>query len=334
MRVAMIGGTPSVIGRGGLEVQMSETGTALARAGIELVDPWSNRGPTPDLLHVFGADPSAWNMLRNSNRVHGPIVLSSVLVLSRGRTALVESLQSRLTIGGQNTASMRRSSIRAADAVVALHVGERDYLRQAYSVDQSRIRVIGNGSSAASFASDHSDDYVVVGTIGPRKRQYELASEWPLDGPSLIFIGDLLQGWTDAENFMRLVSNRSNLRWLGHLPQQDVWDHQARAAATISASEVEGESLALLDCLRLGKPVLVVESPASASLTARFGDAVIASSSIRQLIRAATSGWLKHRTVSRRPPSWDDVAIQLLALYTETSNRRSTASLVPAGDTE
>lgn len=316
MRIALLGGTPPLLGHGGLEVQIAETGAALRRLGVDVVEPWSSNDERLDAIHFFGADPATWNWLRNSQGTVSPVVLSPVLVLSPRRNALVERLQSRTTWLGQNTASMRSAVIRSASRVVALHRAEARYLQSAYGLTPTLIDVVGNGSDAVqSGSSAFGGSYLIcVGTVGPRKSQLQLARRWGPEHPRLLFAGPMQDGWANRDEFLELVRAKANMDYLGPVARGELWDIQASAKATVSASEVEGESLAVLDSLRLGTPVAVRTSAASSALHERFGGGIVAHSDVDALV-AHLGRQTEFPRVVERPPTWDDVARRLLSIY-------------------
>ena len=84
--------------------------------------------------------------------------------------------------------------------------------------------------------------------------------------------------------------------------------------ATISVSAVEGESLALLDSLRLGTPVLVVASDSSQALKSKFGEGVTVAPSIAS-IPTLVGSWGASASSLVRPPSWNEVAESVAGIY-------------------
>jgi glycosyltransferase involved in cell wall biosynthesis len=182
-------------------------------------------------------------------------------------------------------------------------------------VAADRIVLVGNGTDATSSCGGSDPSYVIaVGTVSMRKAQLDLVRAWRPTWPRLLVVGPLDARWAGSNEFVRTVQRRDNVEWLGPLPQQEVWDLQAGAAATLSASRSEGESLALIDSLRLGRPVLLAASPAARALADRYrGGALVyrggagLGRALEQLPRAVAP--------VRRPPSWEDVAARLVPVY-------------------
>ncbi|MCE4268197.1 glycosyltransferase [Rhodococcus globerulus] len=319
MRIAFVGGVPNIMGGGGLEVQMAETALALRSSGHS-VAVWGNDLDSEDIdvLHIYGADPASWNYLRNWTRNRVPVVVSPIAVFDTPFAGMMERWISRLKIGPTNTANMRRGVVAAADHLIALHPAERDWICRSYDRPATEVSVIPNGSSAISSSSAVSgESYIcVVGTVGARKGQLDLLGTWNRALPDLRVIGGLTPNWKDAHAFEQAIAARVNATWVGALPRQDVWHAQHAALATISFSVSEGESLALLDSLRLGRPVLVRKSSSALQMKERYGsqvrifdgrDSLVAQ--INELRDSAKSDDVV------RPPSWDDVALELQLIY-------------------
>lgn len=326
MRVAILGGIPRGLGGGGLEIQMRESARALSALGVDVVDPWLDPADAPvDVIHLFGADPSTWQYLRNANRMPKRVVVSPVVVVNRHRNALIERLQGRFRLVGANTASMRRDVIARADSIIALHAAEKSFLTRAYGLAPSRVSVVGNGSRASSTGdapvwAAGQPYFCAVGTVGDRKQQLELARSWPTEHDfRLLIVGGADPSWTRLREFRTLVDAHPKVEWVGGVAQGQVWDIQGGAIATISASRVEGESLALIDSLALGRPVVVRSSSAGRALASRFGQGVRSFRDDRELLKVIRHLGQKEQLSVQSPPTWSEVAADLLAVYrTET----------------
>lgn len=315
MKVSLLGGVPPVLGGGGLEVQIRETERALSDLQVEIIDPWQPGSSRPDLLHIFGADPATWNWVRNARQPLPPYVISPVLVLSSRRTPFVERVQGRTSALGASAATMRRTLIRDAGHVVALTTKEKEFLVSAYGIGASRVSVVGNGSSAIGESRVASDKYAIaVGTIGDRKGQLELARSWPTSGPLLLLCGPLQSRWSRADEFVRCAASNPRVHWAGEVAQRDLWSLQAGALATISWSSVEGESLALLDSLRLSRPVVLRRSASAATFASRYPRGVELVDSVTGVVSFLERGGVEVRAEDR-PQSWTEVALELLKVY-------------------
>lgn len=318
MRVGFLGGVPSLIGGGGLEVQMRETAAALGDLGIEVV-PQHAAGEQVDIVHAFGADPSMWNHLRNWTRNVVPLVLSPILVIASPAQRRFEFALSRLRMGASNSATMRRSVVLRADRIIALHGGEARDLRRWYGIPDDRITVIGNGSRAevpGESADLRRDGVVVVGTVGERKRQLELVNWWKREWPTLHIAGPMSAGWSGSAQFTAAVLEKDNVSYLGRIEPAELWKLQQRSIATISASVAEGESLAVIDSLRLGTKAIVRQGPGVSSLSARYGDGVLSYGGPGELeeLLCTRRGYVDSPPPVR-PASWEEVGRQIADIY-------------------
>jgi len=320
LKIGVVGGMPSLLGGGGLEIQMAKTITALRALGHEVVD--QDQSAAVDVLHIFGAEPSTWSYLRNWSRNRVPLVLSPVIVLDRPHVLLHPVIE-RLRLLASNTASMRVEVVQRADALVALNDAEARLLEKTLRCPPSSITVIGNGTDAASDVRAVEDRVVAVGTVGRRKRQRELASVGQVRRPDLVLVGPTDLSGRDQDEFERVVETRSNVTWVGRLPQQAVWDLQAGSLATVSASSAEGESLAFLDSLALGRPVVALRKSGLESLQAKLGaDSAMVVESLEALgMRVDDLRAQAPPLATKRPPTWRQVAEHLSEVYGEVIGR-------------
>lgn len=314
----MYGGSPRSLYTGGLEIQLRETSAAMSGLGYRVLD--GTEGVKPDILHLFGANPSSYNLLRNVQPLL-PVVVSAVITFNRSRSPLLEKCVSRITALGSTSSSMRKAVLRRSDHIVALTKIEADFCVEAYSLGTRNISIIPNGSNAASVSGEEgSSRYVVIGSIGQRKRQLELIEGWKAHWPVLSLVGPLSPAWDKVDAFHRALAVHANVQWLGSLPQTDVWDLQRTAIATISNSDSEGESLALLDSLRLGRPVIVRSGRQSTAMRTSYGSSVVQYNSIDHLATYIGTGFDAPTVPShQRPPSWEDVGLKLAEVYRTVS---------------
>jgi glycosyltransferase involved in cell wall biosynthesis len=323
MRVGLVGGVPPFMGGGGLEVQIDKTAEALRTQGVDVfVSHTSNESDKPlDIIHMFGADPSNWNYLRNWTINRCPLVVSPVLVFDSMRQARFERYLSRLRIGPTTTSGMRRGVVLAADHVVALHDGEREQVIRWYSVSSESVSVVPNGSSAIPADGDRAGPlfFVCAGTINARKGQLALIRDWRPEFPDLVLAGPLSLQGSEAREFEEILRSKRNIVWRGRVSHIDLWSLQSRACATVSYSQSEGESLVVLDSLALNTPVLVRQSAATEHLRRRYGNGVLPFDTVDDFVSTvsslvAGSSHTSERTFSM-PPRWSEVGSRLVSIY-------------------
>ncbi|OZC50996.1 hypothetical protein CH286_05505 [Rhodococcus sp. WWJCD1] len=329
MKVGLVGGVPSIMGGGGLEVQIGKTADALRSQGVDVVVAGSsdtNSEPF-DLIHMFGADPANWNYLRNWSINRCSLVVSPILVFDSLRQAKLERYLSRIRVGPTTTSGMRRGVVLAADHVVALHEGEREQLMRWYGVPSGTVSVVPNGSEAKPTEADRSGRpfFICAGTINSRKDQLSLIRDWPADFPDLVLVGPLGLTGIEAKVFERLLRSKLNVNWLGKVSQSKLWLLQETACATVSYSQSEGESLVVLDSLALSTPVLIRESGSTQYLRSRYGDGVLTFTTNIDFYSAVKS--LKTEAISTEfrtipsPLSWSEVGNRLVGVYQRTNGR-------------
>jgi glycosyltransferase involved in cell wall biosynthesis len=316
MIVGFVGGIPKFAGGGGLEIQMAQSAKALASIGITVVDGTSDE--QVDLVHFFGADPLCWNVIRNWSSQRVPFVVSPISVLTSRSQRIVEPWASRVRVGMRTTANMRRDVVRSADRVVALHANEADAVIRNYGVSRSRVSVVRNATDVVGAASvAPRAGLTCVGTIGDRKRQLPLVRSWGEDLPSLTLAGPMPTNWAGRDGFLTAVGERTNVQWVGRLDREEVWAWQTRSEACVSASASEGESLALLDSLALGTPVIVRESAGADALARSYPGWVLRYQQEAEIPAqlAAARSLLASNSARPEVPTWTEVATELAEIY-------------------
>lgn len=316
MRIAFAGGVPPALGGGGLEAQMDRTAAALRRRGHEVVHVEREPDATPwDLLHAFGAEGNVQFMLEHWTRHRGPLVISPVLVVSPGPAERALRVSSRIPLVATHAALRRRALLRA-DRLVAITGYERDLLRD-LTGGRVPVDVVPNGVDPVEPAhgSEHEGHVLLLGSVSERKRQREAIEA--IDGAAPIVIAG---AWADGDRpAFEAAVRRSGATWLGEVRDAArVAALQRDAAALVHFSTSEVQSLAVLETLRLGTPVVLSDIPSHRELAGAHPDFVrIARSAgdlaplVRELAATRPSG------PAPRIPDWDAVAEQLERIYAQ-----------------
>jgi glycosyltransferase involved in cell wall biosynthesis len=325
LRVAILGGVPASLGGGGLEVQIARTRAALAARGHEVFH--VSHEPEPrafDVLHVFSSEPDVWFALGHWRRNPAPMVVSSVCVVAPGRVELQQVLASRVPLAAF-APRMRVSILRRADAVVALTERERRLVR-AFSGRLPRVEVIGNGVDPdggdwpVQQLELPNDFVVLLGTVSPRKRQREAVEILGRAGITAVVVGGFQGPPEDQYEFETSVA-RAGARWLGELiDPAAVRAVLRRARALLHPSTAEGQSLAVLESMALGTPVVVNPLPSHRELAARYPEYVHFARSLEDIPRALDG--LQRPGRPAPVPTWNDVAGRLEVLYLSLVVRR------------
>jgi glycosyltransferase involved in cell wall biosynthesis len=309
MRIALLGGVPPSLGGGGLEVQMQRTAAALAGRGHEVVRVEREPAASWDVLHAFGAEGNVQFCLEHWSRNRTPLVISPVLVVSPGRDERLLKAMSRVPAVATG-AGLRRKALRRADVLVAITAYEREVLR-AVAGDMA-IEVVPNGADPVEPApADREPGYaLLLGTVSERKRQREVVPA--LDGPVLV-AGSFQGSEAEREAFARVAGDA----WLGEVRDPArVARLQRDAAALVHVSRAEVQSLAVLETLAQGTPVVLSDIPSHRELAEAHPGWVRLVGSLEEIgpalaaLRAAPPAG-----PAPRLPTWDDVAARLEAVY-------------------
>jgi glycosyltransferase involved in cell wall biosynthesis len=159
-----------------------------------------------------------------------------------------------------------------------------------FSANRGNTRRVGDVSIPEEYL-------LIVGSIEPRKNHISVlrAIDQIPDCPTLVIAGG--RGWADEE-IMRAIHNAARSGkavGLGHVPDEDLPQLYAGAAAVISASWYEGFGLPVLEGLAAGTRVVASDIPAHREVAgphAIFVDPGSVDSIADGIIRAITMGQL------------------------------------------
>jgi glycosyltransferase involved in cell wall biosynthesis len=318
-RIAVLGGIPASLGGGGLEIQRDATVQALRAMGHDAFNAAACPGPRPfDLLHVFGSEVDAWHVIGHWRRNRAPLVVSPVVVVA-------PAAERRLMLGSRvprpkGVQRMRVELLRRADLLVALTDHERDLLGRL--APRVRTVVIGNGveprpdrdeGTEAVLPSNLASFVLLVGNISPRKRQNETVRALAAAGIVPVIAGGFHGSDAQRWEFDDAVRSAHGV-WVKEQSPATVRSLMRKAEALIHLSEAEGQSLAILESLAEGTPVICSDLPANRELAVtypgwlricRHPSAVAAS--FRSLVRP--------RGEIPDVPSWAEVAVRLAHEY-------------------
>jgi glycosyltransferase involved in cell wall biosynthesis len=335
LKIGFLGGLPPALGGGGLDDQMRLTAAALTARGDKVVSLSSAEAFEPvDVIHAFGASPNTWYALTYRTRNLVPVVLSPVLLNWRtpGERVLAGGL-ARLKIGYRNTLNMARELVTTADHLVALTEHESTQLRR-LGVPAGAISVVPNGTDAAApLPADGEQDFVLlVGGVQPRKRQAEILEALP--DHDVVIAGAFLGTSAERTAWDALLTRRPRARWLGHVAdRQELLGLYASTRAVVLMSVQEGQSLAVLDALAMGVPVVASDLPSHRELAARWPERITVVGGTDELSSALAT--LPPRPAGRAPglASWGDVAGRLQDIYARVLASQTTHGRAEPGTT-
>ena len=196
--------------------------------------------------------------------------------------------------------------IRAASRVLAVSEFTKRELVELLDVSPDMIRVVPNAVEEV-FTPDGprtGGDYVLaVGTLEPRKNLARIAEA--VDG-ELRVVG--ARGWGG-------VDPPPNVRWLGHVDDEELAALYRGARCLVYASLYEGFGIPVAEALACGCPIVTSRDSAMAEIAgddAAYVDPTDVAS-IRDGIGRARA------PVPRRVASWDDVAARTWQVYEEVA---------------
>jgi glycosyltransferase involved in cell wall biosynthesis len=317
LRIGFLGGIPPAIGGGGLEVQMERTAAALearghtvvrvARAGAD--DGW-------DVTHAFGAEGDVQHALDHWTRQRTPLVLSPVIVASPGLDEAAVVLGARVP-GIATHAGLRRRALLRAQVLVAITEYERRVIGRLVG-GSPRIAVVANGVDRVEPAAHDGGPrghVLLLGSISERKRQREVVDA--LVGEPGIVVAGAFAGPPQELPAWEAAVARAEAQWVGPVADPaEVARLERDAAVLVHASRAEVQSLAVIETLAHGTPVVLSDIPSHRELAARYPAWV-------RLARELGEVAPKVRELrTRRPdgppppvPTWDDVAARLEGIY-------------------
>lgn len=228
-----------------------------------------------------------------------------------------------------------RDVMHTADRVIAKSQFEAETLIRDFAIGNDRIRLVKNGvdpqyglgARAATFVERYGvgDFLLTVGRVEPRKNQLSLLrATHGMDTP-VVFIGG---GCTDSNEYYvqcKRMSAGRPVYFIDRLPHEQLAHAFAAARAHIAPSYLESTSLASLEALMVGCPVVVTrESP----YEEYFGLDVITCDPYDILsIRQAVERVLRAPRVSAEKRSaliaslaWDRIAVELRKVYEEQAS--------------
>jgi glycosyltransferase involved in cell wall biosynthesis len=284
-----------------------------------------------DVLHAFGSEPNVWFAVSHWRRNPAPLVISPVIVSSPGPTEWALRLATALP-GPLTSTRMRRQLLRRADWVVCLTSHEQRLVNALAGLTPASV-VVPNGvdlvdpSDLPDLPGSIPDEpfVLLLGGVSTRKRQREVVAALAGRRP-VVVIGDW-QGTAGEEVAFRTEVERGGGAWLGHVDDPALIQAiQRRAAGQALLSTAETQSLAVLEALAVGLPIVVSDIPSHRELAAAHPGLVTLATDPVTAAAALVALPDRHETRPAPIPTWDDVAGALEKVYVDVLEgpRRST----------
>jgi glycosyltransferase involved in cell wall biosynthesis len=318
-----MGGTPGVLGGGGLELQIDDTQRELSELGQRVVRIESAPANTDlDLVHAFGSEPDNWQRVRNWYRNRVPLVVTPVISISTRSDRLALRAAARMP-GIVSSARMRRELLEAATAIVALTSYERGLVTNELGIDKAIVHVMGNGVHLPARPLSHevssklppgNGSVLMVGRVTAWKRQADVLRA--VAGRHPIVVAGPLESEPSRDKWEALVA-RANAVWLGSVGREELAGLYERARALVHLSVGEVQSLAILEALSTGTPVIASDIPPHRELEREYGSGWVRIIDGPSGVTAALDDLDRHPPPRAQPevPSARDVASKLVALY-------------------
>lgn len=297
-------------------MQLRESAAALARRGHDVFH--VGQEPTArafDLLHAFSAEPNVCQYLTHWRRNPAPLVVSPVLVVAPGRERR-EQLVTRLPLQSFGPRA-RAELLRRAELTIAQTEHEASMVR---GLGAREVALVPNGvtpvpATEPPAGTPAAGSYVLLlGTVNARKRQADIVRA--LAGTPTVVAGGIDGGAPERAAFESALREAGpTATWLGEV--HDAGTVRALltgARALVHLSHAEGQSLALLEALSVGTPIVVSRLPANVQLAAAHPRHVHLVDGLDGVPDALAA-------LPPRPdqvpaiPTWDDVAAQLETHY-------------------
>lgn len=319
-RVAMVGGVPPLLGGGGLERQLDQTARALVARGHDARPVADFRADEAvDIVHSFGCGADVWQQLQHWRRNRVPLVSSPVIVCSPGRAERSLLIGVKLGAVVPNVNSMVRDIVKLSDQAIAITAYERSLIEKLAGAGKP-VSIIENGVDRVEPSStspiDTSRPYVLMlGTVSPRKGQLA-ALETLGDKFHFVIVGGHEGSAAEQQRWESIVAAK-NATWTGEISDSaTVARIVSDAVALLLFSSAEVQSLAVLEALAQGTPVVASDLPSHRELAARWPGWL---APVKNLNEAGTE--LARLTEARptgtppTPSTWADAAAQIEDVY-------------------
>jgi glycosyltransferase involved in cell wall biosynthesis len=316
LRIGFLGGIPPAMGGGGLELQMDHTAAALSERGHTVVRVERAAADAEwDVMHAFGAEGDVQHALDHWTRQRTPLVVSPVIVASPGLDEAAVVLGARVP-GIATHAGLRRQALLRAQVLVAITEYERRVIGRLVG-GSPRIEVVANGVERIepALGDGPRGHILLLGAVSERKRQREVLEA--LAGEPGIVVAGAFAGPPEELPAWNAAVAAARAEWLGQVSDPaEVARLERDAAVLVHVSRAEVQSLAVIETLAHGTPVVLSDIPSHRELAARYPAWVRLARDLEEVPSRVRE--LRTRRPDGPPPpvpSWADVAARLQGIY-------------------
>lgn len=338
MKVLLSCPTPFSLAHGGAQIQIEQTKTALAQAGVE-VDflKWWDATQRADLIHHFGPPGAAPVDLIRQKGIK--LVVTHLMGGLGVRPAWQRWLQkgaihtARRTLPAGAFARTGWGAWKTADAYIAITPWEAKLMTEIFQAPPDRVHVIPNGVGDFFFEQPpetRSPWLVTTASILPVKRLVETAeAAVAAQTPYWIIGRPFSENDAYYQTFTALCRRHPKILRHDNLmrTQPELAQVYRQARGFVLVSRWETQSLSALEAAACECPLLLADLPWAHST---FGDAVkycpvtnstaIAANVLREFYDAAPN-----LPPPPKPATWTEVAQRLKAIYGQVWKNSSVA---------
>ncbi len=318
-----------MLAHGGMLTQIQQTKAALETLGhsVEYLR-WWDESQKGEIVHYFGR--MAPHLIELAHQKGVRVVLSELLAVQGSRSSgelwrqrTVMRVLERI-LPHSFASSFRWEAHRKADACIALTAWEAHLMQYLFGAPNARVHVVPNGVESEFLESaprERGKWLVCTATITQRKRVLELAKAAAVAQTPLWVVG---KPYSESDpyfcEFRELVdSNRNFVRFEGPIQERgELAKVYREARGFVLWSSSESLSLSALEAAACKCPLLLSELPWATSVfgvNARYCPISYSSERAAEVLRAFYDA-APQVAPPPSPCTWEDVARQLVAVYT------------------
>jgi glycosyltransferase involved in cell wall biosynthesis len=333
MKILLDHPVPFFLAHGGVQVQVSQTKSALERIGIAVEHTrWWDSTQTGAVIHYFGRPHPFVIELAHSKGMK--VVLAELLTEQGSRPRWKLQLQQFVTRGAMKAlpagllASLRWESYRTADACVALTEWETHLMQSIFGAPREKVHIVPNGVDEVFLNSQSMPRgpwLVCTATITERKRVLELAQAAVQANAPLWVVGRPYSE-TDpyAVRFVEFARKHPEIiRYEGAVNKPGSLARIYREArGFVLLSAMESLSLSALEAAACECPLLLSDLPWARTVfdvKANYCPITHSTDRTAEFLRRFYDA-APHLKPPPKPMTWIEVATQLKAIYETVLN--------------